>query len=304
MGKKKEHKSSPISEIDYLFSGGGDMGTRIKNFNWEETSIGPIESWPQNLKTIVRIMLTSRQPIWIGWGPELIKLYNDPYKSILGGKHPDALGKPASVVWSEIWGDIEPMLNQVMQKNEGTYVEAQLLVMDRYGYPEETYYTFSYNPVPDENGQVGGMFCTNTDDTQRVLSERQLALLRTLAAETIKSTSIEEACALTIHSLQHNTADIPFAIIYLLDLDSQEYNLSGSFGLKTSIRAAPGTIKPGEDVLWPFDQLSDNAEIVIDDLSTRYSSLTGESWEPAASQAVIAPIGELSDSNAAVIVLD
>jgi hypothetical protein len=109
-------------------------------------------------------MLTSRQPIWIGWGHELIKLYNDPYRAIVGGKHPDALGQPASVVWRDIWHDIAPMLKVVMEKNEGTYVESQLLIMERYGYPEETYYTFSYNPVLAEYGGVGGMICTNTDN--------------------------------------------------------------------------------------------------------------------------------------------
>lgn len=112
-------------------------------------------------------MLTSRQPIWIGWGPNLIYLYNDPYKSIIGGKHPAALGKPAAVVWREIWHDIGPMLSQAMGGDEGTYVEAQLLIMERNGYPEETYYTFSYSPIPADDGTVGGIFCANTDDTTR-----------------------------------------------------------------------------------------------------------------------------------------
>src|SRR5687768_3330814 len=112
-----------------ILSLGGEMGGRIRAFDWSSTSLGPIETWPQSLITIVCIMLTSRQPIWIGWGPELIKLYNDPYKAIVGGKHPDALGQPAAVVWRDIWHDIAPMLQQVMEKNEGTYVESQLLIM-------------------------------------------------------------------------------------------------------------------------------------------------------------------------------
>ncbi len=93
-------------------------------------------------------MLTSRQPIWIGWGKDLTYLYNDPYKSIIGGKHPWALGRPTVDVWQEIWPDIGPMLAQAMGGDEGTYVEAQLLLMERNGYPEETYYTFSYSPIP------------------------------------------------------------------------------------------------------------------------------------------------------------
>jgi len=149
----------------------------MKRFDWAGTPIGIPEFWPQSLKTAVRIMLTSQQPIWIGWGEALIYLYNDPYKSIIGGKHPWALGRPASVVWREIWGDIGPLLAKAMAGDEGTYVEAQLLIMERNGFPEETYYTFSYSPIPTDDGSPGGIFCANTDDTQRVISERRLASL-------------------------------------------------------------------------------------------------------------------------------
>ncbi|MGZ5134080.1 MAG: hypothetical protein ACXWCG_02975, partial [Flavitalea sp.] len=124
--------------IPEFLAGGGEMGQRIRDFDWANTPLGPISGWPQSLRTCIRIMLTSRQPIWIGWSKELIKLYNDPYKAIVGGKHPRALGTPASIVWKDIWREIGPMLWQVMEKDEGTYVEAQLLIMERNGYPEET----------------------------------------------------------------------------------------------------------------------------------------------------------------------
>ncbi|GCE16291.1 helix-turn-helix domain-containing protein [Dictyobacter kobayashii] len=145
------------STLDFL-SGGGEMGELIRTKDWSKTSLGPAENWPQSLKTIVRIMLTSRQPIWIGWGPDLIMLYNDPYKSIVGGKHPTALGQPTSVVWQEIWDSIEPRLQRAMRDNEGTYDEGLLLIMERHGYQEETYYTFSYSPVPADDGGVGELF--------------------------------------------------------------------------------------------------------------------------------------------------
>jgi PAS domain-containing protein len=148
-------------------SGGGEMGERIRALDWSRTPLGPMSDWPGSLKTSVRIMLTSSQPIWIGWGPDLIYLYNDPYRSIIGGKHPTMLGQPTSVVWREIWDDIGPMLATAMGGEEGIYVESQLLIMERYGYREETYYTFSYSPIPDDEGHPGGIFCANTDDTQR-----------------------------------------------------------------------------------------------------------------------------------------
>src|SRR5215475_14382381 len=165
-----------------FLAGGGELGARMRALDWASTSLGPAERRPRSLKTAVRIMLTSRQPIWIGWGQDLIYLYNDPYKSIIGGKHPWALGRPASEVWRELWSDIGPMLATAMRGDEGTYVEEQLLIMERSGYREETYYTFSYSPVPDDDGSVGGIICANTDDTRRVIGERQLALLRDLAA--------------------------------------------------------------------------------------------------------------------------
>src|SRR6516225_9978139 len=127
----------PVKIPDFL-SRGGEMGERIRNFGWSKTPLGPPEQWEQSLKTCVHIMLTFPQPIWIGWGKELIKLYNDPYKAIVGGKHPNALGQPASVVWKEIWWEIGPMLQSVMETDEGTYSESRLLIMERNGYPEET----------------------------------------------------------------------------------------------------------------------------------------------------------------------
>jgi len=133
---------NPVSPAR-IFPGGGEMGERIRRFDWSKTPIGPIEQWPSSLVTSVRIMLASRQPIWIGWGPEFIYLYNDAYKAIIGGRHPSALGKPSREVWPEIWEIIGPMLRSAMCGVEGTYVEEQLLIMQRHGFSEETYYTYS-----------------------------------------------------------------------------------------------------------------------------------------------------------------
>src|SRR5690242_11550935 len=153
------------------FPGDSELARLMRAYDWAATPLGTPDSWPQSLRTAVSIMLTSSQPIWIGWGRELIYLYNDPYKSIIGGKHPWALGKPTSQVWREIWDSIGPMLDSAM-KGTGTYVEAEFLVMERNGYPEETYYTFSYSPIPGDDGKPGGIFCANTDDTLRVIGER------------------------------------------------------------------------------------------------------------------------------------
>jgi hypothetical protein len=203
-------------------AGGGEMGARIRAFDWSTTPLGPLSDWPQGLRTAVRIMLTSRQPIWVGWGEELLYLYNDPYKSIIGGKHPDALGRPTKEVWREIWPEIGPMLATAMGGDEGTYVESQLLIMERSGYPEETYYTFSYSPVPDDQGKPGGIICANTDNTQRVIGERQLALLRELVAAGSESRALEQVHSRTAHALATNPGDLPFAVIYFAGAERRE----------------------------------------------------------------------------------
>lgn len=195
-----------------FLSGGGELGELIRSYDWSSTSLGPVETWPQGLRTCVRIMLASRQPIWIGWGKEQIKLYNDPYKAIVGGKHPWALGKPASAVWSDIWSNIEPMLRKVMEHDEGTYAEAQLLIMERNGYPEETYYTFSYTPIPGDDGKTAGMFCANTDDTERIINDRQLRTLTTLGKKLTDCSSDSEIIKKFIETAEANPYDFPFAI--------------------------------------------------------------------------------------------
>ena len=211
-------QSTP-KKIPEFLSGGGEMGDRIRNFDWSKTPLCAPEAWEQSLKTCVRIMLTSSQPIWIGWGNELIKLYNDPYKAIVGGKHPWALGQPASVVWSDIWKDIEPLLKQVMEKDEGTYVESQMLIMERNNYPEETYYTFSYTPIPGDRGGTAGMICANTDDTARIVNERALQTLRDLGRLSLEEKSITGIYTKAAAVLSKNNKDFPCASIYEMNGD-------------------------------------------------------------------------------------
>ena len=195
-----------MSAPDDLFAGGGELGELMGRRDWSATPLGPVEGWPRALRTCVRIMLTSRQPMFVWWGDELINLYNDAYRTIVGGKHPVALGQPASVVWREIWDSVGPRAASAMQQNEGTYDEALLLIMHRYGYPEETYYTFSYSPVPNDEGGTGGILCANTDDTQRIIGERRLALLRELAAGAGEARTVRDACALSARALATGSA--------------------------------------------------------------------------------------------------
>ncbi len=303
MADTRETHTPQTSPVDFL-AGGGEMGERIRAKDWSQTPLGPVERWQQSLKTVVRIMLTSRQPIWIGWGPELTKLYNDPYKAIVGGKHPDALGQPASVVWSELWEDLAPRLESAYQNNEGTYDEALQLIMERYGYPEETYYTFSYSPVPADEGGVGGIICANTDDTQRIIGERQVKLLRTLAAETADARTIEDACRLSANSLSQNPYDLPFAMLYLLDQEQRQVSLACSAGISKGHPALPETMALDAAGLWPFQEVLHTGKMrLIADVDHRLESLPTGAWKRPPHQAVAVPIAPAGQAGKAGVLI-
>lgn len=189
-------------------------------FDWTTTPLGPREHWPQSLRTAVSIMLTSRYPMWMGWGPELTFLYNDAYAEMtLGKKHPWALGKPAQIVWAEIWPDIGPLIDHVLETGEATWSEGLLLLLERAGYPEETYHTFSYSPLHDNNGATAGMFCVVAEETGRVIGQRRLASLANLAASYASALTEEEAIQATLSSLALSDKDIPFAQLFIYDDD-------------------------------------------------------------------------------------
>jgi PAS domain S-box-containing protein len=275
-----------------FLAGGGEMAALMRARDWAATALGAAETWPQSLKTAIRIMLTSRQPIWIGWGPDLIFFYNDPYKSIIGGKHPGALGQPTSIVWPEIWPDIGPMLASAMTGLEGTFVEEQLLLMERNGYPEETYYTFSYSPIPDDDGSAGGIICANSEDTRRVIGERQISLLRELAAGTVDARSWRDACDRSILALASNPQDLTFALLYLAEPNGTALSLIGSTGIEHGHSAAPEILPVGGAAVWPIDEVMARHEIVrIDDLSILFhNSLPSGAWSQPTRQAVLLPV--------------
>ena len=164
---------SPSPGPPGFLSGGGAMGALMRAHDWAATPLGPPEGWPQSLRTVVNLMLTSSFPMFAVWGPELSFLYNDAYRPVLGSK-PEGLGRPFREVWSDLWPVLSPLVDRALA-GEATFHEDQLLVMERHGYREETWFTFSYSPVRDEDGRVAGMFCACTETTGKVQAERRLA---------------------------------------------------------------------------------------------------------------------------------
>jgi signal transduction histidine kinase len=298
---------SHAPESATFLAGGGEMGARMREMDWSQSPLGPADRWPQSLKTAVRIMLTSRQAMFVWWGAELINLYNDAYKAIVGGRHPEALGMPAAQLWREIWDQVGPRAESAILKNEGTYDESLLLLMERNGYPEETYYTFSYSPVPDDIGGTGGILCANTDDTQRIIGERQLALLRELASRTADARTFDQACTLSASCLETNPYDLPFAMIYLVEPEPRRLFLAGACGIARGGVAAPETVELDGGPAWPFTAaIGTHRPCVVSDLAA-FGELPTGAWQRPPHQAVavpIAPSGQTGKSGVLIVGLN
>jgi len=138
---------STLRPLEDVFPGDSMMSAMMRSFDWTSTALGDPQSWPEGLKVPLRMMLTSRFEMWLGWGPDLFFFYNDAYVPTLGAKHPQALGRPMRLVWKEIFADVEDRITSVMRDNVATWDKALMLLLERNGYPEETYHSFSYSPL-------------------------------------------------------------------------------------------------------------------------------------------------------------
>ena len=198
------------TNLEFL-AGGGNAGALMRSLDWSESPLGPPQTWPESLRTVVSLLLQSRFPMFVAWGDALGFLYNDPYAEVLGAKHPRAMGRRFHDIWSEIWPDISPLIDAAMA-GVATYREDLPLLMNRKGFDEQTWFTFSYSPVRDENGRVAGMFCACTETTQKVLAERGLRELN----ETLERRVTE---ALAERKLLADIVEGTNAFVQVVDLD-------------------------------------------------------------------------------------
>jgi hypothetical protein len=139
--------------------------------DWSRTLLGPIDTWPQSLRTTVSLCLASNFPISIAWGPHRVQIYNDGYWPICGGKHPHSMGQDFKACWFSAW----PVIGEAFERaaaGETSFLENRRMFLDRNGYLEETFFTFSFSPIRDETGGVGGLFHPVTEMTQQTLAER------------------------------------------------------------------------------------------------------------------------------------
>lgn len=183
------------------------------------------------------------------------------------------------------------MLHKALGGEVGTFVEARLLIMERNGYPEETYYTWSYTPIPGDDGSAGGIFCANSDDTGRVIAERQLTLLRELAANSANARGHDEACRLSLSALSSNDRDLPFALIYLADPEKERFSLAGTTGMEPGHAAAPAHLTFESGNSWPLREVMHSGEaLAVETDRLRMEMLPQGPWDRPPSQAVVLPI--------------
>ncbi len=256
-----------------VFVGDGAMARRMLSHDWRGSPLGAPEGWPQSLKTAVRIMLSSRFAMWMAWGEELTFFCNDAYLPTLGVKQDWALGARADRVWAEIWKDIGPRITHVMDTGDATWDEGLLLFLERSGYPEETYHTFSYSPLADDAGAITGMLCVVAEETEQVVGERRLRVLRDLAALLASARTEDEVFAALASGLAADAHDAPFALAYLPG-EAGHFRQAFSFGW-------PADTLGEAEAAWPLGEVLEHlTPVVIEDLPPSADLPTGPRDRP------------------------
>ncbi len=287
--------TQPFTTDTSFLAGGGEAGLLLRSMDWTHTALGPVHQWPQSLKTAVNLMLSSQQPMWIGWGPEATFLYNDAYISVLSlAKHPWAMGRPSAEVWAEIWDICGPLADKVFKQGEATFVDGVQLFMNRGNSLEETYYSFSYSPIRDESGQVAGLFCPNTEVTQKILTTRRLRTISELATKALVEKTTEAACASVAFTLTQNPDDIPFALLYLTTADGRQVRLEQAIRLPAgnsniSPQRVNLTSPKSESSVWPIADLISQAKSQLITIDSTDGLPAGLADQPV-TQALLLPL--------------
>ena len=279
-----------------VLRGGSEMGALMRAINWSATAVGAVETWPQSLRTALSILLETGFPMYIAWGPEFTQFYNDGYRPILGStKHPAAMGASTRDTFAEIWDIIGPMFAGVMQGTPTTVVDF-MLPLDRHGFTEECYFIFSYSPIRQEDGTVGGVLVTVTETTQRVLGERRLKTTQALAARTREAKTVHDACVISANVLENAVSDVPFALVYLLDGDGAHAVLECATGVPMGSTLAPrrASIATDDDGPWPVGRVLRSHEPAV--VESMPSSAEGRALP--ATRALVLPIVQYGDGDA------
>ena len=283
------HSPSPAvnDELSWL-SGGGEMGALIRSMDWSKTPLGPPEGWPQSLRTSVSLCLSSTFPILIAWGPSDIQIYNDAYRPICGDLHPQSMGG----AFKEVWASALPVVGDAFDRahqGEGTYIRDQRMFLDRYGYLEEAFMTFSFSPIRDESGEVGGIFHPISEATATVLNARRTQALRDLSFAIGEARTIGDVAHGIARLHPEMTLDLPFVLLYQLDADSGSLLLRGGAGLDAHQSLAP-VVTTLDDACWPFARAAQEGAQRVDGLAARFQGAACGPYEQPPASAMVLPL--------------
>ncbi len=257
-----------------------DMGRDLLAVDWESTPLGgDLDNWPRSLRAVLQLVLSSRFAMWMAWGPELTFFCNETYRrETLGSKYPWALGKPAPVVWSEVWADVEERVDQVLTQGKATWDERLQLFLERSGYREETFHTFSYSPLVDDDGAIAGLLCVVDEETDDVLARRRITVLRELGDRLLSPKDEAEAVWVASQVLGQGWPDLPFHLMHSYDADG------------AVVVAGGGGFDELPDVQWPAPAAPGEPLVVVDDLGSRLPTVPRGTWEVPPRQAAVVPV--------------
>ncbi len=285
------HITNETKAPEFL-SGGGEMGKLIRSKDWSKTSLGSPDTWPQSLRTAVSLCIASSFPICIVWGLNRVQIYNDGYWPITGDKHPESMGQDFKECWVLAW----PVIGQAFEEaslGETRFLENQRIFLDRFGYLEETFFTFSFSPILDETGGVGGLFHPVIEQTQQTLAERRLNILPTVANHTVNARTTQEASALILECLKDFERDLPFVLLYSIAADGKEANLQGSVGIESDSPLAPAKVnlQGQQSNNWPFTEVMQKGKAVqVEELAEIFGTFNCGPYPEPPKQALVFPV--------------
>ena len=279
--------TSPPGANDDVFIGDSEMARLMRAHDWAATPLGPVSGWAPSLKVALGLLLTSRFEMWLGWGEDVHFFYNDAYRPTLGAKHPRSLGQPVRLIYPEIWDDIKGRIQSVYREGASTWDRALLLLINRRGFLEETYHTFSYSPLRDVDGAVGGIFCAVSEETERVISERRLATLGALASALSSAKGETAVLRAAAQGMGSNDRDLPFTVTYLFD-DAGVAHVAGMTNVVEGSELARRAVAT-RDALWDVHSIWTDGQPLEVELAPHLDYPMG-AWQIPPARAAIVPI--------------
>ena len=272
------------------FPGTSEMHARVSGHDWAASPVGPVGTWPQSLRSLVRTILGSRYPMVLTWGPHFTQFYNDAYSKLIGDRHPAALGHDIRITLDTAWETLGPMIHQVMASGVANWTPALPLLLERSGYREESYFSVSHSPAEDDAGRIVGMLAVCSEVTQQLLAERRTRLLHDLATGAGDTRSVEAACQDVMRALAAHPLDVPFARLYLREREDAPLERRGGL--------APG--EPEED--WPLERAMRGETVRVEDVERRLA-VGGGPWNEPVRTALVLPIASPGPAPLGVLVV-